>query len=159
MSLHANLALVLRTPRIIWLAHVGATVALGVLALLVTDLQPDLPLLLPVALLAAISIAMFVGVVAVERLFVATPPVDDGAALAGYQTRFFVQLAIGQLPLLLGFVLAFALGPPWIALVGALGTLACALRSRPSYERFARLDRGWQAEGHDVSILRLLRDA
>jgi hypothetical protein len=158
LSLQANLAAVLRVPRTIWLAHVSSALLLGVVALLVSELEPDLPLLLPVALVAAISIAMFVGVVAVERLYVATPPASDGEALAGQRTRFFVQLAIGQLPLLLGFVLAFTLGPPWIGLVGALGTLACALRSRPSYEQFARLDRGWQAQGHDVSILRLLRE-
>jgi hypothetical protein len=146
----------LRTQLLLWLAVASAPLLLGVVALVAVDQQPDVPVGLLVALVGALTLAMLVAIAAVERLLLASPPTTDGDALAAYRTRFLVQLALSELPGLLAFAMTLAVGPPWLGLVGGLGSFACAWSCRPSRDRMGRLDRAWQARGHDVSMLRLV---
>jgi hypothetical protein len=86
----------LRTCQQLW-----AVLLVGVLALaaVVTFLAPShatLPAVLPAALAAAIGAAGVVGVLALERLFAASPPADDGAALAEYRTRLVLQAVVAE---------------------------------------------------------------
>jgi hypothetical protein len=149
----------LRTQLLLWLAVAAAPLLLGVVALLAVDQQPDVPVPLLVALVGALTLAMLVAIAAVERLLLAAPPATDGEALAAYRTRFLVQLALSELPGLLAFAMTVAFGPPWLGLVGGLGSLACAASFRPTRDRLGRMDRAWQARGHDVSMLRLIERA
>jgi hypothetical protein len=146
----------LRTQLLLWLAVASAPLLLGVVAWLALDRQPDVPVALLVALVGALTLAMLIAIAAVERLLLASPPATDGEALAAYRTRFLVQLALSELPGLLAFALTFAFGPPWLGLVGGVGSLVCALSFRPTRDRMGRMDRAWQARGHDVSMLRLI---
>jgi hypothetical protein len=144
----------LRTCQQLW-----AVLLVGVLGLagVVTFLAPSeatLPPLLPAALAAAIGAAGVVGVLAIERLFAATPPVDDGAALAEYRTRLVLQAVVAEAVVALAAVIAFVFGPAWVAAVGGLFAVTALLLARPSQARFRRLDAAWAAAGADVSLVR-----
>ncbi len=144
----------LRTCQQLW-----AVLFLGVLALagVVTFLAPTtatLPAVLPAALAAAIGAAGVVGVLALERLFAASPPSDDGAALAEYRTRLVLQAVVAEATVALAAVLAFVFGPAWVAAVGGAFAAAALLLTRPSQARFRRLDAAWAAAGADASLVR-----
>jgi hypothetical protein len=144
----------LRTCKQLW-----AVLFVGVLALagVVTFLAPTaatLPAVLPVAFAAAIGAAGVIGVLALERLFAASPPRDDGAALAEYRTRLVLQGVVAEATVALSVVLAFVFGPAWVAAVGGMFAAAALLLARPSQARFRRLDAAWGDAGADVSLVR-----
>jgi hypothetical protein len=144
----------LRTCQQLW-----AVLTVGVLALaaVVTFLAPShatLPTALPAGLAAAIGAAGIVGVLALERLFAASPPADDGAALAEYRTRLVLQGVVAEATVALGAVLAFVFGPAWVAAVGGAFAATALVLARPTQDRFQRLDAAWAAAGADVSLVR-----
>jgi hypothetical protein len=70
-----------------------------------------------------------------------------------------MQAALAEAPALIGVVLAFVLGPPWAATVGALPGLVALVLVRPRRARLARFDASWSTAGADVSLRRALPDA
>jgi hypothetical protein len=147
-------AAILRGLVRLW-AVVGGIVALvTVVVLLTSDASSTVPAALPVVLTAALALGATSAVVAVDRSFVTNPPDDDLMALHELRTRSFLQLAILEAPALLGVALGFTLGPPWVAAVGAAGSLASLVLARPTRGRLARFDAAWREGGHDVSLLR-----
>lgn len=142
----------LRNASVVWLVLVAQIPVLVVLTLVVSDRRPDLPALLPAILVASVGVVSSVTVVVLERLLATTAPRTVEEALHALQTRSLVQWAIGEAPLLLGVALAFALGPPWVVLVGALASAETLMRARPSRARIERLDRAWQEVGSPVRL-------
>lgn len=147
----------LTTTRRLWAGVLGGLVVIAVIVLVLADAEPDVPAILPAALVAAAGVAAIVGVEAVDRTFGAAPPEHDRAALTEYRVRFFLQVAIIEAPVLLAVALAFVLGPGWIVTVGILAAIVAMLRVRPTMARLRRFDATWQAAGHDVSLERALR--
>jgi F0F1-type ATP synthase membrane subunit c/vacuolar-type H+-ATPase subunit K len=107
-------------------------------------------------LTVAVAVGALAGVITVDRTFAASAPADDATAIQELRTRAFLQLAILEAPVLLGVALGFALGPPWVAAVGAAGALVALAASRPTRGRLAGFDGSWRSDGHDVSLLRTL---
>jgi hypothetical protein len=136
---------------------VGGIVALVTLVVVLTsDASSTVPDALPVVLTAAFALGAVSAVTAVDRSFVTNTPDGDLAALYELRTRSFLQLAILEAPALLGVALGFTLGPPWVAAVGAAGSLAALVLARPTRGRLARFDAAWRERGRDVSMLRAL---
>jgi hypothetical protein len=146
----------LRTLRVLWLAVIGALVVLVTVVVVTADADSTVPDALPVLLTLAAALGAFVGVVAVDRSFAGAAPEDDAAALTELRTRAFLQLAIIEAPALLGVALAYVLGPPWVAIVGAAGALVSVVRCWPGRTRLRRIDAAWRDAGHDASLVRAL---
>lgn len=147
----------LRSLQTIWAAVVAALVLVGVVVTVVApDRGSDLPDLLPVTLALVAGGAAIGAIVAVDRTFAATPPATDDAAAAQFRTRLFMQLAVTEVPLLLTVAMAFVLGPPWVAAVGAGTAVLGMLLVRPRPARVDRFDAAWRAAGTDVSLRRAL---
>lgn len=154
----------LRTLHRVWAAALGALVLLALAPLLAefvggapTDppAGPDaLPVMLPVILLASLAVATCVGVVATDRLFVATPPTDDADAIRRLQVRSVLQYTLAEFPVILGVLLAVLIGPAWLAAVPAPVAGLALVLAAPTEQRLRRLDAGWERDGHDVSLLR-----
>ena len=100
------------------------------------------------------QISLTVGVVAVDRGLEQARPADDTAALVEYRSRFFMQVALLEFVPLLGFAMAFVVGPAWIMVVGALSVGPAFWRIRPTLDRIRAFDRAWQQAGHQASIER-----
>jgi hypothetical protein len=150
----ASISPFLRTCQQLWAVMLVGVVALaGVVAFLAPS-SATLPAVLPATLAAAIGAAGLVGVLALERLFAASPPADDGAALAEYRTRLVLQAVVAEATVALSAVLAFVFGPAWVAAVGGVFAVTALLLARPSRARFQRLDAAWAAAGGDVSLVR-----
>jgi hypothetical protein len=144
----------LRTCQQLW-----AVLLVGVLGLaaVVTFLAPSeatLPPALPAALAAAIGAAGVVGVLTLERVFAASPPADDGAALAEYRMRLVLQAVVAEAVVAIAAVIAFVFGPAWVAAVGGAFAAAALLLARPSEARFRQLDAAWAAAGAAASLVR-----
>lgn len=146
----------LRSLRRLWLAVAVGVVLLTLIVVWTSDADSTVPAALTVVLTVAVAVGALAGVMAVDRTFAASAPADDATAIQELRTRAFLQLAILEAPVLLGVALGFALGPPWVAAVGAAGALVSLAVSRPTRDRLARLDGSWRAAGHDVSLLRTL---
>ena len=146
----------LRTTHRLWVGVLGGLVVIAAIVLVLADAEPELPAVLPAALVAAVGVAAIVGVEAIDRTFAATPPPDDTAAVTEYRVRFFLQIAIIEAPVLVAVALAFVLGPGWVVAVGIVAVGVAMLRVRPTLDRLRRFDATWQAAGHDVSLERAL---
>lgn len=144
----------LRTCQQLWAVLLVGVVALAGVVTFLAPTTATLPAVLPVALAAAIGAAGVVGVLALERLFAASPPRDDSAALAEYRTRLVLQAVVAEATVALSVVLAFVFGPAWVAAVGGTFAAAALLLARPSQARFRRLDAAWGAAGADASLVR-----
>lgn len=149
----------LRSLQMLWAAVLACVVMVAVIVVVVAQASPELPAALPALLVAALGVAAFVGVEAVDRTFAGAPPADDQAALVDYRTRLILQVAILEAPVLLAVALAFVLGPGWVVLVGAATTVIALLRVRPSLTRLRRFDHAWQSAGRDVSLERAVHQA
>lgn len=134
----------LRSLSAVWFALTLQTPVLVGVVLLVGGRQPDLPGWMPALLVASVGVGASLAVHAMERLLAATPPPDEAAALTTVRVRSLVQWAVAEAPLLTGVVVALVLGPGWVVVVGALGSVEALLYTRPSAARFARLSRAWQ---------------
>jgi hypothetical protein len=146
----------LRSLRRLWLGVAGGVVLLTLIVLATSDADSTVPAALTVVLTVAVAVGALAGVVTVDRTFATSAPVDDATAIQELRTRAFLQLAILEAPVLLGVALGFALGPPWVAAVGAAGALVALVVSRPTQGRLAGFDRSWRSAGRDVSLLRTL---
>jgi hypothetical protein len=138
----------------LWAVAAVAVALLAAVVVLTSDADSSVPAALPAVLTGAVAVGAVAGVVAVDRTFAATAPADDDAARQELRTRSYLQLAILEAPVLLGVALGFALGPPWVAVVGSAGALAALAAARPTRGRLASFDEAWQRAGHDVSLLR-----
>jgi hypothetical protein len=147
----------LRSIAQLWWAFLVVVAAVAVVVPLVAD-DPGstVPAVLPAALALAAGAAALVGAVAIDRGLLAARPADDRAAVAELRTRLVLQMAIAEFPALLGVALAFVLGPPWVATVGALPAIVALLLVRPRAARFERIDAAWRAGGVDASLQRAL---
>lgn len=147
----------LRRLQRLWLLFVVILVVIGV-SLLFVDLEPtSLPILLPAALAAAAGAGGVFAIVAIDRTFAAAPPEHDLRALREFEARQALQFAVSLAPALLGFALAFAFGTVLAAAVGWSFAVIGLLGARPSEARMERIERVWDAAGHDVSALRAAR--
>jgi hypothetical protein len=144
----------LRTCQQLWAVLLAGVVALAAVVTFLAPATATLPAVLPATLAVAIGAAGLVGVLALERLFAASPPADDGAALAGYRTRLVLQAVTAEATVALTVVLAFVVGPAWVAAVGGAFAATALLLARPSSARFRRLDAAWAAAGAEVSLVR-----
>ncbi|MCC5949273.1 MAG: hypothetical protein JJT89_12535 [Nitriliruptoraceae bacterium] len=157
----------LTTLRRVWLAALAALLLLSAAPLaagaaagdaLGGPSQPTLPVALPLALLGSVGVAAIVAVVAVDRLYVLTPPTDDVDAVRRLQVRSLLQYGLAEAPVLLGVALAVAIGPAWVIVAATVPALVALGLAAPRLARLDRLDQAWEARGHDVSIRRGLAE-
>lgn len=140
--------------RRLWVGVAAGLLVLTVFVLVAAGARSTVPAPLPLALAAVAGVAAVIGARAVDRVFAATPPSDDEAALAELRQRAYLVVGIAEAPVLLGVAIAFVIGPRWAAAVGALGGLSVLIVARPTVARLARIEAVWQDAGHDVSLLR-----
>lgn len=138
----------------IWLAFLVGVAAVAVVVVVIADVEPTLPVALPAALAATMGGGALLGVLAIDRIFAATPPTDDTTAWTEYRTRLVLQAVLAETAVLGAVVVTFFFGPGWIAGIGGLAGVTALLVVRPSLRRLARFDAAWRAQGSDVSLLR-----
>lgn len=144
----------LARQRLLWLAFLVGVLALATILTVVVDVAPSLPPALPLLLAATIGAAAVLATVAIDRVFAATPPSDDTAAIAELRTRMVLQAVLAETVVVLTTVLAAMVGPRWNVAIGGLAAVVILLRVRPTTARLERFDRAWQAAGADVSLTR-----
>lgn len=142
------------TSQRLWFAFLVGVGAIAAVIVVVADVEPTLPVGMPAALGVAIGGGALVGVTAIDRVFAATPPADDAAALAEYRMRLILQAVLAETAVLGTVVVTFFFGPAWIAAIGGVAGVAALAGVRPSEARFARFDRAWRDAGSDVSLVR-----
>ena len=140
------------------LAAVGAGVPTVLLAP-VAGGSSSLPPLLPLGLVAGLGAAAVLAVIAIDRLFAASPPEDDLAALRELRSRLLAQAVIAEAVVLVGAAIAFAFGPRSAALVGGVAAVVALVAVRPTPARMRRFDAAWSVAGRDVSLQRALERA
>ncbi len=144
----------LARQRLLWLAFLAGVVVLATILTVVVDVEPALPAALPLALAAAISVAALLATIGIDRVFAATPPSDDTAAVAEFRTRLVLQAVIAETLVLVTTILAAMIGPRWNVAIGGVAATAILLRVRPTTARLRRFDRAWAAAGAEVSLER-----
>lgn len=142
----------------LWWFFVVVVAAVGLVPLIAEDPASSVPAVLPAALALVAGAAALVGTIALDRGLLAARPADDRAAVTELRSRLVLQMAIAEFPALLGIALAFVLGPPWVATVGAVPAVTALLLVRPRAARFRRIDTAWRAGGVDASLQRALLD-
>jgi len=133
----------LTSLRRVWLAFTAGIVVLPVVVLLTADATSTLPTFLPVLLVVVVGAGAAVGVVAAERALAGQRPAPE-EAVGALRTQAYLQLAVGEFPLLLSVAMAFVLGPPWLVVIGAVVALAALAVGRPTPARLRRLEAGWE---------------
>lgn len=144
----------LARQRLLWLAFMVGVVALATILTVVVDVEPALPVALPLLLTTAISVAALLATIGIDRVFAATPPSDDTAAVAEFRTRLVLQAVIAETLVLMTTILAAMVGPRWNVAIGGIMATAILLRVRPTTTRLRRFDRAWAAAGAEVSLER-----
>jgi hypothetical protein len=144
----------LARQRLLWLAFLVGVVALATILTVVVDVEPALPVALPLLLATAISVAALLATVGIDRVFAATPPSDDTAAIAEFRTRLVLQAVIAETLVLVTTILAAMIGPRWNVAIGGMVATAILLRVRPTVARLRRFDRAWAELGAEVSLER-----
>lgn len=129
----------LRRLRLVALAVVPVVAAL---VLSSADTDSTVPDGLPVALAALTGLAAVGGAIAAERTLLRQRP-DAADARGAVRAQHYLQLAIAEFPLVLSVGLAYALGPGWVALVGATTAIAALIVGWPSTARARRLEAHW----------------
>lgn len=147
----------LASQHLLWSAFLLGVVALATLLTIVVDVTPTLPVALPLLLSAAIAVAAALATIGMDRVFAATPPVDDTTAIAEFRTRLVLQAVIAETLVLVTTILAAMLGPRWNVAIGGIMGVAILLRVRPTTRRLQRFDDAWAEAGADVSLERALR--
>lgn len=142
----------LARQRLLWLAFLVGVVALATILTVVVDVEPALPVALPLLLTTAISVAALLATIGIDRVFAATPPSDDTAAIAEFRTRLVLQAVIAETLVLMTTILAAMVGPRWNVAIGGVMATAILLRVRPTTARLRRFDRAWAAAGSEVSL-------
>ena len=145
---------VLASHQRIWSAFTVGVLGLAAVLTAVADVEPRLPAALPLGLAGVIGVAGVVAVAAIDRVFAASPPSDDDAALGELRTRLVLQAVVAETVVLLTTLVAFLFGPRWSVTVGGVAGAVILLRVRPRTARLARFDAAWAAAGHDVSLRR-----
>jgi len=138
----------------LWLAFLVGVVLLGGVLTVVVDVEPTLPVALPLLLSTAIACATAVGVHAIDRIFAASPPADDAAAVGELRTRMVLQAVLAETLVLVTTILAALIGPRWNVAIGAAAAVAILLWVRPRPARLRRFEAAWAARGADVSLTR-----
>lgn len=140
----------------LWWAFLAGVVLLATVLTVVVDVPPTLPAALPLALAAAMAAGAWLAVLGIDRVFAATPPEDDTAAVAELRTRLVLQSVLAETLVLATTILAAMVGPRWSIAIGGLGATAILLHVRPRASRLARFDAAWADLGRDVSLTRSL---
>lgn len=140
----------------LWAAFLVGVVLLAGVLTVVVDVEPSLPVVLPLALSAAMAVGAVLAVLGLDRVFAASPPEDDTAAVSELRTRMVLQSVLAETLVLATTILAAMIGPRWNIAIGGLGALAILLHVRPRPGRLARFDAAWAAQGSDVSLTRAL---
>ena len=141
----------------LWLAFLGGVVLLGGVLTVVVDVEPTIPVALPLLLSASIAGATAIGVLAIDRIFAASPPADDNTAVAELRTRLVLQAVLAETLVLATTILAALVGPRWNVAIGAVAAVAILLWVRPRPARLRRFEAAWAAAGSEVSLTRALR--
>ncbi len=144
----------LARQRQLWLAFLVGVVALATILTVVVDVTPSLPVALPLLLAAAIGTAAVLAAIGIDRVFAATPPTDDTAAVAELRTRLVLQAVLAETSVLVTTILAAMIGPRWNVAIGGVAAVVILLWVRPRPARLRRFDRAWRAAGADVSLER-----
>jgi hypothetical protein len=144
----------LARQHLLWLAFLVGVVVLATILTVVVDVEPTLPVALPLLLATAISVAALLATVGIDRVFAAAPPADDTAAIAEFRTRLVLQAVIAETLVLVTTILAAMIGPRWNVAIGGVVATAILLRVRPTTARLRRFDRAWAAAGAEVSLER-----
>jgi len=140
--------------RQVFVAFVSGIVLLGVVLLFLgLDRVDDVPLELGYAVTAGVGLLSLGGsVVAGPRL----DPTDAGTLLASYRTRFFVRLAAGEVPALVGFAMSFVVGSGFPFLVALPFTAIGFLRAAPTAAAITRDDEALATTGSALSLRNVL---
>lgn len=146
----------LARQRQLWAAFLGGVVLLGTILTVVVDVTPTLPVALPIGLSLVTTVAAGLAVLGIDRVFAASPPSDDTAAVAELRTRLVLQAVLAETLVLATTILAAMVGPRWNVAIGAVGAVAILLHVRPRPSRLARFDAAWAAQGSTVSLSRAL---
>lgn len=141
----------------LWLAFAGIVALVAVLPpFIAPDPGTSVPAVLPAGLALATGLGALAGTVAIDRSLAATPPADDTDAVVELRSRLVMQAALAEAPALLGVVLTFVFGPPWVVVTGAAPGLIAMLIVRPRRARLERFDARWRSLGADVSLVRAM---
>ncbi len=140
----------------LWLAFLVGVLLLGGVLTVVVDVEPTIPVALPLLLSVAMAVAAGVGVLAIDRIFAASPPGDDDTAVGELRTRMVLQAVLAETLVLLTTILAALIGPRWNIAIGALAAVAILLWVRPRPARLRRFEAAWAAAGAEVSLTRPL---
>lgn len=144
----------LARQRLLWMAFLVGVLVLATILTAVVDVEPALPVALPLLLATAVSVAALLATIGIDRVFAATPPSDDTAAIAEFRTRLVLQAVIAETLVLVTTILAAMVGPRWNVAIGGVMATAILLRVRPTRARLRRFDRAWAAAGAEVSLER-----
>ncbi len=144
----------LARQHLLWVAFLVGVVVLATILTVVVDVEPALPVALPLLLATAISVAALLATVGIDRVFAAAPPADDTAAVAEFRTRLVLQAVIAETLVLITTILAAMIGPRWNVAIGGVVAIVILLRVRPTVARLRRFDRAWAATGAEVSLER-----
>jgi hypothetical protein len=105
----------------LWAAFLVGVVLLASVLTVVVDVTPTLPVALPLGLSVAMVAAAVLAVVGIDRVFAATPPDDDTAAVAELRTRLVLQSVLAETLVLATTILAAMVGPRWNIAIGGIG--------------------------------------
>ena len=140
----------------LWLAFLVGVVLLGGVLTVVVDVEPTLPAAIPLLLSVSIAVATGIGVLAIDRIFAASPPEDDDTAVVELRTRLVLQAVLAETLVLVTTILAALVGPRWNVAIGAVAAVAILLWVRPRPARLRRFEAAWAAAGSEVSLSRAL---
>lgn len=137
--------------RLVFTAYLGMVIGLGVVSALVAGGGDAEPLVFVVAIVAiAVAGSVLAGTAG-------TLSCRDAASLiSSYRTRFFLRLAVAEVPVLVGFAATFLVEPWWIYLVGVGVAVPGFVRASPSRSRLVRDQERLQLEGCPHDLLELL---
>lgn len=145
---------VLPVLRMLLVAFAGAVVAVTIVVPIIgRDGDADGPAGVAVGIIVAAGLASIAG-----RRFVASrlDGTSDESLVTSYRTRFFLRLAMGEMPALVGFAVALAIGPWWTYFVALPFTALGFALAAPTPASIERDQAALRAEGCHRPLGRLL---
>ncbi len=150
-----NLLVVLRTT---FLAFVTADLAFGLTSAFVVEEVDDPVLSTGAAVGGVLAIGLVLQVVA-SGIRTQLGCGDERELVEGYRSRFFLRIALANVPMLLGVVASYAVGSMAPYLAGVVPAAIGFLRVAPTRANLARDQGTLTAQGCALQLAPLLREA